>query len=338
MNKVRWGIMGTGFIVRDWMIPAFRKMGGTVESILSSSAERAKEFAFHHHIPVGTDDLDSFLTCDIDAVYVATTNELHVPQALAAIRAGKHVLCEKPLATDYKGAKEMVDAARQVGLVFATNHHLRCSGSHLAMRDALQAGKIGRPLFAKVAHARYLPEFLQSWRLTHPEKGAGVILDITTHDVDSLRFILRCNPKNVACMSQSGVLTKGKGETKEPVEDGAMTLIEFENGILAQTHDAFTAKFGTTGIKIHGEQGSLIATHCMNQDPDGEVVLRTNQGEEELVIERHNPYERTIAAFGRAINGSGEPAATGVDGLWSLATGLAAVESARTGKNISIHI
>jgi 1,5-anhydro-D-fructose reductase (1,5-anhydro-D-mannitol-forming) len=332
MTDIRWGLIGATFIARDWMIPAFRNTGGTVTSVLSSSSDRAREFAARMDIPLGTTSMEDLLGGDIDAVYISTTNELHVPQALAAIRAGKHVLCEKPLAVDYAGAKEMVDAAKEAGVVFATNHHLRNSGTHLAMREAIASGRIGRPLFAKVAHARYLPEFLQGWRLTNPEKGAGVILDITTHDVDSLRFVLGDNPKSVLCMTQTGTLAKGK------VEDGAMTLIEFESGLIAHTHDAFTTKFASTGLEIHGTEGSLIGTDCMTQDPIGDVLLRTEAGEEHLPIDRGNLYERGLSAFGNAVAGNGMPAASGEDGLWSLAAGLAAVASGYSGKRVAVTI
>jgi 1,5-anhydro-D-fructose reductase (1,5-anhydro-D-mannitol-forming) len=332
MSGIRWGLVGATFIARDWMIPAFRKNGDTVLSVLSSSSERAREFASANGIPTGTTSLDELLDSDVDAVYISTTNELHVPQALAAVRAGKHVLCEKPLAIEYDGAKQMVEEARRAGLVFATNHHLRNSGTHRAMRQTIAAGKIGRPLFAKVAHARYLPAFLQGWRLTNPEKGAGVILDITTHDVDSLRFLLGENPKSILCMTQTGTLAKGD------IEDGAMSLIEFESGLVAQTHDAFTTKYASTGMEIHGTEGSLFGKDCMTQDPIGEVVLRSDAGEEALTIDRGNLYEYGLKAFGEAVSGSGVPAASGVDGLWSLATGLAAVESGRTGRRVAVRV
>lgn len=329
--NIRWGLVGATFIARDWMIPALRKTGGTVTSVLSSSPDRAKEFASASGIPVGTTELDELLSSGVDAVYISTTNELHVPQALAAIRAGKHILCEKPLATSLEGAKSMVKEAADRDLVFATNHHLRNSGTHRAMRVAIAEGKIGKPLFAKVAHARYLPEFLQGWRLTNPEKGAGVILDITTHDVDSLRFLLAENPKSVLCMTQTGTLAHGN------IEDGAMSLIEFESGLIAQTHDAFTTKFASTSLEIHGTEGSLIATDCMTQEPIGEVTLRTSRGEERLTIDRDNLYERGLRAFADAVAGRGRTAADGSDGVWSLATAIAAVESGRTGARVQVQ-
>ena len=131
---------------------------------------------------------------DIDAVYVSTTNELHRDQVFAAAAAGKHVLCEKPLALTLADARAMVAECRKRGVVMATNHHLRNAATHRAMRDAIKAGRIGKPLFARVFHAVYLPPHLQGWRIEKPEAGGGVILDITVHDADTLRFVLDDEP------------------------------------------------------------------------------------------------------------------------------------------------
>ena len=84
-----------------------------------------------------------------------------------------------------------------------TNHHLRNAGAHRAMRDAIAAGRIGKPLAARVFHAVYLPPHLQGWRITKPEAGGGVILDITVHDADTLRFVLGDDPVEVSRPSRS---------------------------------------------------------------------------------------------------------------------------------------
>src|SRR4051795_8557177 len=98
-------------------------------------------------IPDSTTDLGALLAAPgVDAVYISTTNEKHRPQALAAIAAGKHVLCEKPLAMTAAEAAEMGRAAEAAGVVFATNHHLRNAGAHIAIRELIATGRIGRVL------------------------------------------------------------------------------------------------------------------------------------------------------------------------------------------------
>lgn len=191
----RWGLIGASTIAREWMIGAIRATGGDVVSVMSSSAERGRKYADDHGIAKAVTSLDDLVNDPaIDAVYISTTNELHRDQALAAAKAGKHILCEKPLAMSLDDARAMVQAAEDAGVVLATNHHLRNAATHRAMREAIKAGRIGTPLAARVFHAVYLPPHLQGWRLEKPEAGGGVILDITVHDADTLRFVLDTNP------------------------------------------------------------------------------------------------------------------------------------------------
>ena len=185
----------------------------------------------------------------------------------------------------------MVAECRKRGVVMGTNHHLRNAATHRAMREAIKEGRIGKPLFARVFHSVYLPAHLQGWRLDRPDAGGGVILDITVHDADTLRFVLDDEPKSVVAMTSHG------GMGREGLEDGAMGVIRFSNGVLAQFHDGFTTKYATTGFEVHGEAGSLIGRDCMTQAPKGDVLLRTAAGEEQLKLDHENLYARSIRLF-----------------------------------------
>ncbi|WP_181703790.1 Gfo/Idh/MocA family protein [Chthonobacter albigriseus] len=331
MTNIRWGLIGASTIAREWVIGAIRDAGGEVVSVMSSSADRAKAYAAENGIPRAFDSLDALLAdSEVDAVYISTTNELHRDQTIAAARAGKHVLAEKPLALTLDDAIAMRDACAAAGVVMATNHHLRNAGTHRAIRQAIKDGLIGRPLAARVFHAVYLPPHLQGWRITNPRAGGGVVLDIAVHDADTLRFDLDDEPVEVAALVQSS------GMASEGLEDAVMTTVRFASGLIAQTHDAFTAKFAGTGLEVHGTEGSLIARDCMTQKPIGSVVLRNADGERELEVDRENLYVRALRAFHAAVRGEGQPAATADDGIRSLAFGLAVLEAARTGRTVKL--
>ncbi|MBZ9935891.1 Gfo/Idh/MocA family oxidoreductase [Mesorhizobium sp. BR1-1-16] len=332
MTTIRWGLIGASNIAREHVINAIRQNGGDVLSVMSSDAGRANEYAAANGIPSGTDSLGALLERDdIDAVYISTTNELHRDQALAAARAGKHILCEKPLALALADAHAMVDAAKAAGVVFATNHHLRNAGAHRAMRAAIAEGRIGKPLAARVFHAVYLPPFLQGWRINAPAAGGGVILDIAVHDADTLRFVLGDEPDSVQALTQSAGMAEGG------LEDAVMTMARFRSGLIAQTHDAFTSKYAGTGFEVHGTEGSLIARDVMTQKPIGSLALRDASGERELAFDRNDLYVRALGAFHAATRGEGQPAATGEDGIRSLAFGLAVAEAARTGARVKVE-
>ncbi|RWL16491.1 MULTISPECIES: Gfo/Idh/MocA family oxidoreductase [Mesorhizobium] len=328
---VKWGLIGASTIARQFMINAIRAQPNSeIAAVMSSSPERATSYAKENGIPLAVSTLDELLGSDIDAVYISTTNELHLEQALAAIRAGKHVLCEKPLALTSADARAMVAAAKAAGIVLGTNHHLRNAGSHRAMREAIAAGRIGRPIAARVFHSVYLPENLQGWRITRPEAGGGVVLDITVHDADTLRFVLGDDPLEVSAFTQAAGMAAGG------LEDGAMCIWRFKSGIIAQSHEGFTTKFAGTGFEVHGSEGSLIAKDVMTQKPIGSVLLRTAKGEEELSFDREDLYVRSLRQFHAAIRGEGQPSATGEDGVWSLTSAEAALQSAKSGKSVAI--
>jgi 1,5-anhydro-D-fructose reductase (1,5-anhydro-D-mannitol-forming) len=313
------------------MIDAIRAQeDGEIATVMSSSPERATAYARENGIPAAVSSLDALLGSGIDAVYISTTNELHLEQALAAIKAGKHVLCEKPLALTSADARKMVAAASAAGVVLGTNHHLRNAGAHRAMRDAIAAGRIGKPIAARVFHSVYLPENLQGWRITKPQAGGGVVLDITVHDADTLRFVLGDDPVEVSAFTQAAGMA-GSG-----LEDGAMCIWRFKSGLIAQSHEGFTTRFAGTGFEVHGSEGSLIAGNVMTQKPDGSVLLRTAKGEEQLSFDREDLYVRSVRQFHAAILGKGRPAATGEDGIWSLAAAEAALQSASSGKAVKI--
>lgn len=322
----RWGLIGASTIAHEWVIDAIRANGGEIVSVMSTNAERGAKYATDHGIARSVTSVDALLNDQpIDAVYISTTNELHKDQVLAAAKAGKHVLCEKPLATSLADARVMVEACRAANVVFATNHHLRNAASHTAMRDAIAAGKVGTPLAAKVFHAGYLPPHLQGWRLDRPEAGGGVILDITVHDTDTLRYVLGDDPVEAIASTQKS------GLAKAGLEDAVMGVMRFKSGLIALFHDGFTTKYSETGFEVHGTEGSLVGRNVMTQRPVGTVTLRNADGETELKLDHKNLYETGVARFHAAIAGNGVPSASGEDGVWSLAAGIAVAEAAKTG-------
>ena len=329
---VKWGLVGASTIAGEWVIDAIRATGGEIVSVMSSNADRGAAYAARHKIPRAVITLDALVNdAQIDAVYISTTNELHRDQAIAAAKAGKHVLCEKPLALALDDAHAMIEAAKETGVVLATNHHLRNAASHRAMREAIAAGRIGKPLSARVFHAVYLPPHLQGWRLDKPQAGGGVILDITVHDADTLRFVLNDDPVEAVALSQSG------GMGKQGLEDAVMGVLRFKSGVIAQFHDGFTTQYAETGFEVHGTEGSLIARNVMTQKPVGTVILRNAEGEQVLPLEQRNLYETALEAFHNAVKGKGAVSASGEDGIWSLATALAVAQSVKSGNVAQIR-
>jgi 1,5-anhydro-D-fructose reductase (1,5-anhydro-D-mannitol-forming) len=329
---VNWALVGASTIAADFMIDAIRRVdGGRVDWVVSSTAEHARDYALAHGIATASTQIDDMLADrSVQAVYISSTNEKHCAQALACIAAGKHVLCEKPLAMTVDDAAMMVRAADAAGVTFATNHHLRCSGSHRAVRDLIASGRIGQVLSLRVHHAVHLPPHLQGWRINDAGAGGGVIPDITVHDADCVRFLLGQDP--VSVVAQAGVSGMGNG-----VEDSVMSVWAMPSGAMVMAHESFTHPFAGSGLEVHGTAGSIFARGVMTQSPVGEIELVTGAGREMVPYSDHNLYVQAVLQFVGAVAGQGQPAADGRDGVKSLAVALAVREAALSGTRVHVN-
>ena len=328
---MNWAFVGASTIAGQYLVGTVRAQAGSdVVWIVSGSADRAASFAKDHSIARSGTDLAAALTDQaIDAVYISSTNEKHHAQALAAIAAGKHVFCEKPLATRIADAVEMVQAAEKAGLVFATNHHLRSAGSLRAIRDLIASGTVGKVLSLRVFHAVELPMHLRGWRLDTPGAGGGVIADLTVHNADTVRFLLGEDPVSVvAHMDATGL---GRG-----VEDSAMSVWAMQSGAMVFSHESFTHPFAASGLEVHGTKGSILARGVLSQEPVGDIDLITAQGTIRVEYDRAGLYETVVRDFAAAVAGKATPAASGWDGVKSLQIAEAVRAAAVSGQRQTV--
>ena len=328
---MNWGLIGASTIASQFMIDAIRAIDGNeVVAVFSSSDQRGEIYAEQHSIAKHTASLNDLLAdLQIDAVYISTTNEKHKEQALAAIAAGKHVVCEKPLAMNVADAIEMVAAAANAGVTFATNHHLRNAGSHLKIKELIPSGAIGAVQSIRIFHAVHLPKNLQGWRIDNAAAGGGVIPDIVVHDADTVRFYLEEDPASVVAIERAESMGQG-------VEDSVMSIWSMPSDVMVQTHESFTHRFARTGVEVNGTEGSIVAQSVNTQNPTGEMTLTNANGSRQIEFSNHNLYARSMQKFVDAVNGNGSPSATGLDGIKSLAVAMAVKEAATSGASVDI--
>ncbi len=329
---LRWALIGASDIAATQVLPALRQLGHTAVAVVGSDPERAGRYAAQHGIGRGTSSVEDALASGVDAVYVSTTNERHAAGVHAAVGAGCHVLCEKPLATSLDQARAMVDAAAGAGVVMATNHHLRNAPVHRTLRALVADGTLGRLLGVRVANTNLLSERLRGWRLG-TDAGAGVVLDLTVHDADTVRFVTGHEVVDVAAIGVGQGLSAGG-------VDAVAVAGRLTGDVTLHLHDAFTTPHARSTFEVFGTEASALATDAMSQTPDGEVMLRRDGYEAVLVDvgERENLYVRGLRAFADAVAGHGDPPCTGADGVRSLAVALAVVESLTSGRRISLGI
>jgi 1,5-anhydro-D-fructose reductase (1,5-anhydro-D-mannitol-forming) len=331
MSMLRWGLIGASDVAATRMIPSMRRRGHEVVAVWSLSDEHAEAYASTHGIPSHTSSMDELVAReDIDAVYISTINRVHAANTLTAAAAGKHVLCEKPIALSLADGWSMIEACKAAGVVLAVNHHLPCAATHSEVQRLVASGAVGRPLAVRVFHAVKLPERLQTWRLQDRASGGGVILDITCHDASVINRL-------VGRPLAAAALGVNQGRWEATVEDAVMSVIQYEDDVLAQTHDAFTVPYANTGLEVHGSDGSVAATGVMTQDPVGDVVVRDGSGTHEIDIP-HRPdlYDVSVEAFAGAVAGQGEPRVSGVQGVHALAVALAVQDAVLNGRSTPV--
>lgn len=316
---LRWGLIGASYFADTVVGPAIRAAGDAVAIVYSHDAERARRLADRLQAQSATDRLEELWAAGLDAVYISSTNEAHAEQAVAAARAGCHVLCEKPLATSVEEAEAMQAACDRHGVVLATNHHLRNAPGPRTVRRLIAAGEVGEVRSVWLMQAGLLPEEWHGWRLRSRERGGGIALDATVHDVDLLRFVLGAEVESVVGLAAN------QGLASDGVEDAVVTVLRFAGGVLAVCHDAWNVPSAEPRMVIHGSHGSIEVADPMAPD-ESQVIHLVRDGERRLVDlgASRGAYLETVEAFGAAVRGRGAPSCTGRDGIASLSAALAA--------------
>jgi 1,5-anhydro-D-fructose reductase (1,5-anhydro-D-mannitol-forming) len=324
-----WTLVGASGIAESSIVPAIlAQPSARIASVVSSSLGRAAKLADTCGA-VPLDDLQTALADPaVDAVYISSINSSHYEQTIAALEAGKHVMCEKPLALTSKEAVAMAEAARKAGVLLATNHHMRNSVPHELMRRAIASGDLGTIVGASVRHAVNLPKSAQGWRTEDRKSGAGVILDITVHDADVLRYVLGSDPEHVYAQVRSGAMTA------PGIDESVFGTAHFADGTDVAFFESFISGHAPTELAVFGTEASMIGVGIQSMQPAGSLY-RVVDGEATPVElgEREDLYTTGFRRFQAAAQGREErPAATAEDGIWSLAFAEAALRSVQSEK------
>ncbi len=192
-EKLKVAVIGTGMIATSGHIPAWRDLPDDVEVVAVADIleERAKLIADGQGIPHAYGDWEKMLAeLDLDVVSVCTPNSYHRAQSIAALQAGAHVLCEKPIATSHADAVAMFDAAEAAGKVLFVGQSSRFRNRSVAAKEIVEAGKLGEIYFAETYYLRRrgIPQWGQFHMKEH--SGGGPIYDLGVHAIDLLYWLM----------------------------------------------------------------------------------------------------------------------------------------------------
>ncbi len=334
---VHWGILGAGKIAESQMAPAIcAAPGHELAAVTRREREAAQRFADRHGAQRAYDRVEALLEDDqVNAVYVATPPHLHARETILAAEAGKHVLCEKPMALTTGEARAMIDACQANGVMLTICHYQRFNARHQRIRSLLEEGAIGQVTAARINFSdRFLPQ-PGVWHHDPEISGGGPLMDLGIHCIDLLRFL--CGPaESVAALVETLV-------DSSPVADTATLLLRLASGAQAVITSHWTTANHeperANGLEICGTEGSIAAAPISAKDSAGTLQVLTADGVRDYAVEPGGPrpHVALLAAFGDAVAGKSPNPIPGEDGFAGLAVVEAAYESARRGRRVGLQ-
>jgi len=303
MPPVRWGVLSTASIAVEKVVPGMRRARGCeVLAVGSRDQGRARSVASQLDIPRAYGSYEALLADpDIDAVYIPLPNHLHARWTVEAARAGKHVLCEKPLALTAAEAQGMVDVCREAGVLLMEAFMYRLHPSWETVHELIAQGRIGR-LTAVDSWFSYFnddPGNIRNIRAA----GGGALYDIGSYSVNLSRMLFGAEPSRVEAL-----ITRDPSSDVDVVTSG---MLAFPDGV--STFTCSTRLEPDQRVDIYGTTGRISIGIPFNIPPDRPTEIRLTAGgdppvapaTEVITIPTADPYAVEIERFGAAVRGGG---------------------------------
>jgi 1,5-anhydro-D-fructose reductase (1,5-anhydro-D-mannitol-forming) len=338
MPKIRWGIVGAGEIAQRNIVPALGlAKDAELVAVMSRRLENAQAFAMRNGITAAYDSLDALLANpQVDAVYIATPNNLHAEQTIAAARAGKHVLCDKPMALEIADCERMIEACERhnvrLGVVFQNRYH----PAHAEAHRQAQTGVLGEIQYASAQLCVGRPRgHWQGWRLDPAAAGSGAIVGQAVHPVDLLRFLMDSEVTEVQCMTD-------QQPPGRPVDDMSYTLLHFANGAHATVVAGTVVPRSANDVVLYGSNARITCRATLGTPPAGVNQSLTVEGDNLQLQQDHSTstspqrFASMLEDFHTCIAAGRDAAISGRNGLQMVKIANAMLASSRHGKAIPV--
>lgn len=343
---VRVGMIGCGSITRFRHAPEYSaNPDAAIAGFFDPVSQRARDLAARFGGKVYESYEEMLGDPDIDAVSVCTSNKFHAPVTIAALHAGKHVLCEKPIATSLPEAEDMVRTARETGKYLMIGHNQRLVQAHVRAREILESGELGRILSFRTSFAHAGPEAWSVDKSSHTwffKKGdafMGAMGDLGIHKADLIRWLIGDEIVEVHAVTTTLDKKDGNGTLIE-VDDNAICILKSRRGMIGTLtaswtnygeEDNCTVLFCTKGVmKIFNTDEYPIEVIKKNGEKSYHKVgrIQTNDNQTKSGI---------IDMFITSIVNGTPPEISGEEGLAALKIVLACIESSESGKAVTIE-
>ncbi len=273
MQRLGWGVIGIGNVVQGTIAPAMvAEPECDLVAAVSRDQGRADDFASKFGARHSYTEYEKMLAnLEVDAVFIATPNALHAEQVIAAARAGKQVLCDKPLAINVPDAARALSACAKADVKLGVNFHYR----HLPwIQDVTKMVADEMIGSVQVVHLEVGSgtRHYDSWRADPEMAGLGSVHNVGIHGLDFLQVILDSEPTEVMAMFDR---SPGSGS----VEMLALVMLRFENGAVAYCNFNETIAAPQNDISIYGTAGRIVGTAFTRSRSDGKLAVLTEDGE-----------------------------------------------------------
>jgi predicted dehydrogenase len=342
MEKIRIGIIGCGSIAKHRHMPEYHANSGTIiAAVCDIEEDRVQEFAELYHAKAYTDYKELLADANVDAVSVCTPNYLHAPISIAALNAGKHVLCEKPMATSKEEAQEMIEAAHKTSKKLMIAHNQRFVPSHKKAKKLIEKGEAGKIYSFRTAFGHGGPEGWsadgkESWFFKKDQAFIGAMGDLGVHKTDLLRYVLGEE------FTEVGAFVETSAKKNADVDDTAVCILKTESGVIGTLAASwsYVSKEDNSTI-IYGEKAILR----LEDDPVNSLIVQYANGATvkfelggiQTNDEGGQKSSGVINHFVDCIVNDQEPAIPGSEGMKSLEVILAALESSETKQIVKIN-
>lgn|SRR5215813_4311745 len=327
---VRFGISGFGLHAVKRLMPGFANTRNCrVTALTRRDLARARASANEYDIPYAFTSMAELCACpEVDAVFVATPDAMHLADVLEATHHRKHVLVEKPMAMNASEARQMVEAAHSAGVMLGVAHIMRFEESVRWFRERLASGAIGKPLLARVAFVAPLLNSARTWINDPLLATGGPLADIGVHCFDTLRYVLDDEVESV--------MAQAHYDEHWIVEASGTTLFRFKSGTLGTMSVSARAPYQTL-LEVIGENGLLSAVNALNVEHPVMVELRhAFEVIERKEVSNAGAYTVQVEAFAAAIEAGRPFEIPGEEGLQNQLILDAIFRSVKSGKTETV--
>jgi predicted dehydrogenase len=317
---VNVGIIGAGYIAASHADAYAVHPDARVVCVADPVVDKAQALA-RRHGAVAVPDVETLLDADLDVVSVCTPSPTHASLAVAALAAGKHVLCEKPLARSLVDARHIVEAARRGPGLLMVGHVSRFEPDHRAAFDTVAAGHLGQVRMMSQSITGELPTWSQGGWLTDPAQSGGPLVDLAIHSFDYLTWLCGARPERVHAVGSA---------RQDGLVDYAIATVRYDTGALAVVETSWAHPPGhglSVATEVAGSLGRLTWDYA---GASVGTVNRLGHPSRQLSQLGNRGFESQIAALLSAVASGGPSPVPAEEGLLALQTSLAAEESLRT--------